>query len=335
MALNVIVGCCGYSYYRPGKDWKEKYDHKLQAYADEYPSVEINRTFYKLPRVSTAKKWRKLVEKVDKSFIFTMKANQRITHPPSSPTYKKANLDIPEEKESNFGFFRPTEEVFQAWKETEKLVQALDAEVCLFQCPPSFKPDKKNLENLENFYSQVEGVNIAFEPRGEAWSSDVIHGICKRQDLIHAVDPFQSKPAHIEDTLYFRLHGLGERKYKYKFSNKNLKDLLDICESWEGKKCFVMFNNYQAHQDAKRFLELMEKGELKEVSWKSEAVVETIDVDFPVTKEDILKKCGRWWSWVEPDKSIRVRQIVKHVKRKNFENKEQLLESLRKVYPKI
>ncbi|MFW6110430.1 MAG: DUF72 domain-containing protein [Thermoproteota archaeon] len=59
MLPEIIVGCCGYSYYRPAKGWKERYDHKLQAYAAEYPSVEINSTFYKLPRVSTAEKWKK------------------------------------------------------------------------------------------------------------------------------------------------------------------------------------------------------------------------------------------------------------------------------------
>ncbi|MFW6110431.1 MAG: DUF72 domain-containing protein [Thermoproteota archaeon] len=96
-----------------------------------------------------------------------MKVNQKITHPPSSPTYKKAKLEIPKEKEGKYGFFRPAEEVFQAWKETEEIVEALKAEVCLFQSPSSFKPEPENLENLESFFSQVYGINIAFEPRGK------------------------------------------------------------------------------------------------------------------------------------------------------------------------
>lgn len=335
MPSKITVGCCGYSYYRPGKGWKEKYEHKLQAYADQYPSVEINSTFYKLPRVSTAQKWKRLAEKVNDTFIFTVKANQRITHPPSSPTYKKAKLKIPEGREDRYGFFRSTDEVFKAWKETQKVVEALHAEVCLFQCPPSFKPAKENLENLRNFFSQVQGVKMALEPRNEKWTQNTVHKICQKHRVIHAVDPFKRKPASDTSTVYFRLHGLGKRKYKYKFSNPDLKKLFDICQNQEAEEVLVMFNNYQLHPDAKRFLHLVEKGELEKVPWKAEAVADTVKIDFPTSKEKILKKCGRWWCWIEPDKSIRVRQALKHVQKEEFEDKEQLLQTVRKIYHKI
>jgi hypothetical protein len=35
-------------------------------------------------------------------------------HDPSSPTYRKADLDIPDEKSDRYGTFRPTDDVFDA-----------------------------------------------------------------------------------------------------------------------------------------------------------------------------------------------------------------------------
>lgn len=335
MPPKIIVGCCGYSYYRPPKGWKKKYEHKIQAYADQYPSVEINSTFYKLPRISTAKKWKKLVKKVNKSFIFAMKANQRITHAPSSPTYKKAKLNVSKAKEDKFGFFKPTEEVFKAWQETKKIYKALDAKICLFQCPPSFEPTKENLENLENFFCKIEGIDIVFEPRGKKWTNNIIQKICEKQRVIHAVDPFKREPAFITDILYFRLHGLGKRKYKYKFSNEDLKRLLQICKNQEGEEILVMFNNYESHPDAERFLTLLQNSELRKVCWKAEAIVDTIEVDFPTTKERILTKCGRWWCWVEPDKSARVERALNLVEKQKFESRKELLKSVSKIYENI
>jgi uncharacterized protein YecE (DUF72 family) len=49
----IKAGTCGYEWYGPPKGWKKKFDSKLQAYADVFQVVELNRTFYKLPMVKT------------------------------------------------------------------------------------------------------------------------------------------------------------------------------------------------------------------------------------------------------------------------------------------
>ncbi|MFW6110432.1 MAG: DUF72 domain-containing protein [Thermoproteota archaeon] len=167
------------------------------------------------------------------------------------------------------------------------------------------------------------------------WNSDLIRKICQEHNLIHAVDPFQSKPALVTNTLYFRLHGLGESKYQYKFSNENLNQLLDICKASDANKIFVMFNNYQSYQDAERFYSLVTEVKLKDVPWRAEAVVDTIEVDFPITQEELLRKCGNWWCWVEPDKSVRVREVFQHIEPEKFEDEKQLLESVREAYPEL
>jgi len=41
---NIRVGTCGYGYYKPRGDWKQKYKSKLQAYSEAFKVVELNRT---------------------------------------------------------------------------------------------------------------------------------------------------------------------------------------------------------------------------------------------------------------------------------------------------
>lgn len=56
------LGCCGWSYFKvidflekyrdvntDEKDWKDLYDHKVQAFGDFFDLVEVNSTFYNLP----------------------------------------------------------------------------------------------------------------------------------------------------------------------------------------------------------------------------------------------------------------------------------------------
>jgi uncharacterized protein YecE (DUF72 family) len=105
---SILAGCSGYRYYHPPNGWKKKYKQKLQAYADHFPLIELNSTFYDLPQSSTAAKWRNLAKEVNESFEFIVKANQRITHPASSPTYNKANLDINEDQKEKYGYFQST-----------------------------------------------------------------------------------------------------------------------------------------------------------------------------------------------------------------------------------
>ncbi|MGV9103449.1 MAG: DUF72 domain-containing protein [Promethearchaeia archaeon] len=169
--VQIVSGCSGYRYYRPPEGWKDKYTQKIQAYADESPLLELNSSFYKLPMKRTAQKWRKLVDEVNPNFRFSVKANQRITHEPSSPTYDKADIEIEEGKEDHYGFFRPTEEVFNAWSKTKSICEALEVDICLLQTPSSFEPSDEHLTNLNKF---LDGADADF---ALALESPETHGL--------------------------------------------------------------------------------------------------------------------------------------------------------------
>lgn len=69
--MSIVVGTCGYRWYDPGEGWKDEYESKLAAFADEYAAVEVNSTFYDLPQVSTLERWRR---EAGDEFVFTIKA---------------------------------------------------------------------------------------------------------------------------------------------------------------------------------------------------------------------------------------------------------------------
>ncbi|HEX6046720.1 MAG TPA: DUF72 domain-containing protein, partial [Pyrinomonadaceae bacterium] len=124
--MNLYVGTSGYSY----KEWKGSfYPEKLAAkdmlpyYASKLPAVELNNTFYRLPKRSMVESWK---AQVPETFRFCVKASQRITH------------------------FKRLKEAEEATKYMLDTVSALDDRlgVVLYQLPPNMK---KDLDRLETF----------------------------------------------------------------------------------------------------------------------------------------------------------------------------------------
>lgn len=125
--MDTKVGCCGFPVAKG-------------RYFETFSAVESQQTFYQLPMVKTALKWR---DEAPEGFEFTMKASQLVTHEPSSPTYRRYKRPIPKDRGDNYGFFRGTEEVMGAWKSTREIAESLQAKVMVFQCPPSFTPSQR------------------------------------------------------------------------------------------------------------------------------------------------------------------------------------------------
>jgi uncharacterized protein YecE (DUF72 family) len=236
--VRVRVGCCGFPKARG-------------TYYKHFALVEVQRTFYKPPRLETAQRWR---GEAPPDFEFTLKAWQFITHQPTSPTYRKARLAIPEEERGCYGAFRPTEQVFAAWKRTRQIAQALGARIVLFQCPASFTPTAEHVANLRAFFACIERGELicAWEPRGK-WADEEIRALCRELDLIHCVDPFQRPPVYGVPA-YFRLH--GKTGYRYRYTDDDLAQLLAWCQNYEEVYC--LFNNISMWESASEFHQLVE-----------------------------------------------------------------------------
>jgi uncharacterized protein YecE (DUF72 family) len=76
----LLAGASGYSF----KEWKGSfYPEKIKAedmlawYAERLPTVEINNTFYRMPKTAVLENW---AGTTPEGFQFAIKASRRITH---------------------------------------------------------------------------------------------------------------------------------------------------------------------------------------------------------------------------------------------------------------
>ncbi len=146
--MRVLAGTSGFSY----KEWKGSFypedlpaEEMLSFYAARLPAVEINNTFYRMPKPTLLASW---AEQVSPQFRFVLKASQRITH---HKRLKEAGSEV--------AYFFQTAATLG-----ERLGPAL------FQLPPNLK---KDLPRLEAFLAVLpEGARAAFEFRHASWFED-------------------------------------------------------------------------------------------------------------------------------------------------------------------
>jgi uncharacterized protein YecE (DUF72 family) len=157
-------------------------------------------------------------------------------------------LRIAPGKETSYGFFRSSDEVYQAWEETKRFAQALKVRVIVFQCPPSFGENLQNVDNMRSFFRSVRGAGFLFawEPRGE-WSEETIKALCSELGIIHCVDPLERTPLYGRPQ-YFRLHG-GAR-YQHNYTSAELERLRDMVRDVDA---YILFNNINMYHDALAF----------------------------------------------------------------------------------
>jgi len=251
LTSRVQIGCCG---------WPEA----RAKYYSHFPIIELQQTFYQPPSLERAQKWR---QEAPANFVFALKAWQLITHPAESPTYRRLKAPIAREERENYGFFRPSQEVWAAWEETAAVARALAAKVIVFQCPPSFAPTAENKANLRAFFQRVErwGWLLAWEPRGR-WTATEVRELCQGLELMHCVDPFLAEPTY-GSVAYFRLHGRGG--YNYRYSDEELGQLREMCwrQLEQGRSLvYCLFNNVYMLPDGLRFQRLLPKG--SEQAWR-------------------------------------------------------------------
>lgn len=242
--MMIKVGCCGWGFYKGG----------LKAYAQKFPLVECQQTFYRLPMVKTAQRWR---DEVPRDFEITVKAWQAITHLPSSPTWRRSGLRLTPDEERNYGWLRPTEKNLEAWQRIKEVCDALRAKICVIQTPPNFKCNEENISNMGRFLGSIDRGNLvlAWEPRGDWLENPAkVKKICRELDLVHVVDLMRRLPVSEHPVAYTRLHGLNPREYdyRYRYTKEELSELAKRAKELESShdEVYVLFNNTEMYQNA-------------------------------------------------------------------------------------
>jgi uncharacterized protein YecE (DUF72 family) len=154
----LLAGASGYSF----KEWKGTFypetikpDAMLAFYAERLPTVEINNTFYQMPKVAVLENWAKLTPD---AFRFAIKASRRITH--------MSRLKADTAADSVAFLYRN--------------LAALGPKrgPVLYQLPPFLKKDLPRLTEFLGLLPQDHGA--AFEFRNDTWFADDVYDALKK-----------------------------------------------------------------------------------------------------------------------------------------------------------
>lgn len=242
MVTNTQIGTCGFPESH-GKTFKD------------FGIVEVQQTFYQPPRVATVERWR---EAAPVDFIFSLKAWQLLTHEATSPTYRRLKEPLSDSQLARVGSFRWNPVTRMAWHRTLELAEALGAGAIVFQTPRSFLPTRNNLRRIHRFFETIDrqGRRLVFEPRGDAWTEQILWRLIADLKLVHGVDPFLRRPVG-RGLRYFRLHGRPAYHYRYRYTDADLLALRERISCTSPN--WVLFNNDYMADDARRFIRLLSR----------------------------------------------------------------------------
>jgi uncharacterized protein YecE (DUF72 family) len=219
--MKIHVGTSGYAY----KEWKgqfypEKISPKemLRFYSERFNTVEINNTFYRMPKESMLASW---AEQVPGDFVFALKSPQIITH------FKKLR-DVSDETDYLF-----------------RTLTVLDTKLgpVLFQFPKSFRADRSALEIFLGLIPDDRA--CAFEFRSPSWLDNEILDLLRgRGSSLCMVDADENRVDEIISTApwgYLRLR-------RSDYTDADLAQWLEKILSQKWEKAFVFFK----HEDEAR-----------------------------------------------------------------------------------
>ena len=186
--MRLLAGTSGYAF----KEWKGTFypaDVKeagmLRYYATRFPTVEINNTFYRLPRENVLQDW---ASQVPESFTFAIKASQRITH---------------------FARLKPESKDLLGYLLQNTTVLGDKLGPVLFQLPPNMQKDLERLKTFLGFLPR--GRRFTFEFRHSSWFDEDVVQALRENDVAMTIidqDDFATPPIASASWGYVRLHRL-------------------------------------------------------------------------------------------------------------------------------
>lgn len=222
-SCEIRIGTSGWYYdHWRGRFYPEKLPKSrwLQHYAERFDTVEINNTFYHLPKEQTMIGWH---DKTPESFLFALKASRYITH------VKK--LIDPEESLKRF-------------LDLAGLLKSRLGPV-LFQLPPSLQKDVPRLEAFTK--SLPRGISAVFEFRHASWNDGEVFDLLDKRNMalcMHDMVGCASPRVVTGDCIYLRFHGPAGR-YAGNYTKAMLVDWADWLAGQRRnvRAIYVYFNN--------------------------------------------------------------------------------------------
>ncbi len=257
--MAILIGTSGFSY----DDWRGHFyppdlgkREMLPFYAERFPTVEVNATYYVLPHPAT---FIQMSRKVPDDFRFVVKANKDMTHTGG------------ELHEETFAGFR---------RALEPLVERRMLGCVLGQFPWSFKQTLENEAYLRTFREQLAALPTVVEFRNAEWAVDRTFDLLRELDLGFCCVDEPGLPGLMPRVAvttsrigYLRFHGRNAQKwwkhdhawerYNYLYGEAELAEWLERIRWLEERTetLYVFFNNHyegKAGQNARMLARLLE-----------------------------------------------------------------------------
>jgi len=221
----VRVGCSGWNYehWRNGVFYPPRCPPRLwlDYYARHFETVEVNATFYRLPKRDVVANW---VRTSPPGFLFAVKMSRYITH-------LKRLLDL------DAGVRRFYERI-------EPLARSPKLGPVLWQLPANFRRDD---ERLAGALAKLPPGRHCFEFRHESWFAPEVYELLRRHEVALVIGdtpkrPFQSHEL-TADWTFIRFHE-GTRGRFSNYSESELEEWAQRIERWAASgDVYAYFNN--------------------------------------------------------------------------------------------
>jgi uncharacterized protein YecE (DUF72 family) len=221
----IRIGCSGWNYqhWRNGVFYPPRLPPRrwLEFYAQHFDTVEVNATFYRLPRESAVANW---VRESPPGFLFTVKMSRYVTH-------IKRLRDLPPSLDLFYSRIRP-------------LVGTPKLGPMLWQLPGTFHRDD---ERLAHALGQLPAGRHCFEFRHESWFVDEVYDVLRSHGVALVIGdtptrPFQSQEL-TTDWTFIRFHH-GTRGRNSNYSEAELEEWASRIEPWAARgDVYAYFNN--------------------------------------------------------------------------------------------
>ena len=198
----------------PPREW-------LDFYAKHFDTVEVNATFYRLPKRDVVANW---VRQSPPGFLFTVKASRYLTH-----IRRLLDMDAG---------------VRTFYDRIEPLVRSPKLGPVLWQLPGTFRRDD---ERLASALAQLPEGRHCFEFRHASWFVPEVYGLLREHGVAlvvgdHPHRPFQTHEL-TTDWTFVRFHS-GSRGHRGNYSERELEEWAQRIESWRGRvDVYAYFNN--------------------------------------------------------------------------------------------
>jgi uncharacterized protein YecE (DUF72 family) len=221
----VLIGCSGWNY----ADWRGPFypdkgcptSRWLEFYAQQFPTVEVNSTFYRLASRNAVERW---LTQVPDDFVLAPKISRYITH-------MKRLTDMGQAVE-------------RFYERIEPLAKSPKMGPVLWQLPENFH---RNDERLQHALDNLPAGRHAFEFRHPSWFNDTIYSMLSDSkvalvigdDPIRPVQPYE----FTTDFTFIRFHG-GKRGRYGNYSKAEINVWAERIRDWaEQRPAFVYYNN--------------------------------------------------------------------------------------------